>query len=301
VSEHQLLSIRQRLMDAQKQARENLGPEQMLNNLRNEVRQNREIAQDVIGRELNDKKERLQRIEMVLQEPGVTQSELERLTSDVKRLQREVSDLNGKISQNTPADDKLAIYKSQANAVSKKKEQKAEELKKVEVEKLALEKTMREKEEQYQKLRGSKYLKRDDFKQYAATLRVKNNAFKSMKKALDEVKAEVTVLDRTKQILKERAGDVEELMKELERKKGIQGYSQVEDKIQGVSELKEQLDNAKSRSLQELTALVQQIDAECKDKKNRLAPEIKKLRTLRTKFTEIEQDYNDKKRAYEHV
>lgn len=65
--------------------------------------------------------------------------------------------------------------------------------------------------------------------------------------------------------------------------------------------MKEQLDNAKSRSLQELTALVQQIDVECKDKKNRLAPEIKKLRTLRTKFTDIETEYNEKKRAYEQV
>jgi intraflagellar transport protein 81 len=166
---------------------------------------------------------------MVLSEPVVTQSELERLTSDVKRLQREVTDLNGKISQNTPADDKLAIYKSQANAVSKKKEQKNEDLKKVEMEKLALEKTMREKEDSYQKTRGSKYLKRDDFKQYAATLRVKNNAFKTMKKSLDEVKSEVTVLDRTKQILKDRAGDVDDLLRDLEKKKGIAGYSNVED------------------------------------------------------------------------
>ena len=38
MSEHQLLSVRQRLMDAQKVARDNLGPEQMLNNLRNETR-----------------------------------------------------------------------------------------------------------------------------------------------------------------------------------------------------------------------------------------------------------------------
>ena len=44
----------------------------MLNNLRNEVRQNREICNDVLGRELNDKKERLQRIEMVLSDPVVT-------------------------------------------------------------------------------------------------------------------------------------------------------------------------------------------------------------------------------------
>ena len=53
-------------MDAQKIARENLGPEQMLNNLRNETRQNREHLNDMLGRELNDKKERLQRIEMIL-------------------------------------------------------------------------------------------------------------------------------------------------------------------------------------------------------------------------------------------
>jgi len=53
-------------MNSQKVARENLGPEQMLNNLRNETRKNRELCNDVIGRELNDKKERLQRIEMLL-------------------------------------------------------------------------------------------------------------------------------------------------------------------------------------------------------------------------------------------
>lgn len=299
MSEHQLLSVRQRLMDAQKITRDNLGPEQMLNNLRAETRQNRELANDVLGRELNDKRERLQRIEMLLQEPATTQSELERLTSDVKRLQREVMDLEQKIKQQAPADDKLAIYKSQANAVMKKKQQKEEEIRKLEVEKIALEKTMREREETYQKTRGSKYMKRDDFKQYAATLRVKNNQFKQMKRALDEIKAEVTVLDRTKAVLKAQAGDVEDFLKELEKKKGIAGYSAVEDQIQGVSEKKEELDNAKSKSMQELTGIVQQIDAECKEKKNRLAPEIKKLRTLRTKFAEVEMEYNDKKKAYD--
>jgi intraflagellar transport protein 81 len=120
-----------------------------------------------------------------------------------------------------------------------------------------------------------------------------------MKKVLTEIKAEVTVLDRTKQILKERAGDVDELMSQLEKKKGIAGYSKVEDQIQGVSELKEKLDNAKSQSMQDLTALIAQIDNEVKDKKTRLAPEIKKLRTLRNKFTEIESEYNEKKRNYD--
>jgi len=38
----------------------------MLNNLKQELRANRELCNDIIGRELNDKKERLQRIEMLL-------------------------------------------------------------------------------------------------------------------------------------------------------------------------------------------------------------------------------------------
>lgn len=69
----------------------------MLSNLRNEVRKNREVCNDVIGRELNDKRERLQKIEMLLQEPVTSQSELEKLTSDTKRLQREVNDLEIKL------------------------------------------------------------------------------------------------------------------------------------------------------------------------------------------------------------
>lgn len=66
----------------------------------------------------------------------MTQSELERLTSDVKLLQRNCMALEEKIRQNAPADDKLAIYKSQATAVMKKKEQKLEEQKRLEAEKI---------------------------------------------------------------------------------------------------------------------------------------------------------------------
>lgn len=81
----------------------------------------------------------------------------------------------------------------------------------------------------------------------------------------------------------------------------MSGFSNVEEQIQGVSEMKEKLDNAKSQSMQELTALIQKIDIEVKEKKQKLAPEIKRLRTLRNRFSEIETDYNERKRNYETV
>lgn len=84
-------------MDIKKLNSENITPDRMLDNLRNETRKNRELCNDILGRELNDKSERLQRIEMVLQEPMTTQSELERLTNDVKKLQRECQLLDDKI------------------------------------------------------------------------------------------------------------------------------------------------------------------------------------------------------------
>lgn len=102
-----------------------------------------------------------------------------------------------------------------------------DELKKVETEKMALEKMMNDKETEYAKTRGGKYMKRDDFKQYAANLRGKNAQYKQMKKILGEIKAEVNVLSRTENILKSRADNLEEFMKDLEKKKGISGYTNV--------------------------------------------------------------------------
>ena len=52
-----------------------------------------------------------------------------------------------------------------------------------------------------------------------------------MKKVLGEIKSEVTVLARTENILKSRAGDIDEFMKQLERQKGITGYGNLQDGI----------------------------------------------------------------------
>ena len=272
--DQQVLTVKQRLIDMRKMTTQNIGSDKMLDNLRTDTRKNREINNEILGRELNDKRERLQRIEMLLQEPMTTQSELERLTNDVKRLQKDCMMLGEKLKEATPQDDKLGIFKQQANMLSKKKEQKAGDIQKIQMEKAALERTLQDKEAEYAKTKGGKYMKRDDFKQYAANLRGKNQKYKEMKKVLQEIKSEVTVLNRTKKLLQSRATDLGEFMSNLEKAKGISGYSNIEDKIQGVSNTKELLDNEKDQSLAEITEMVQKIDQEVKDRKFKLAPEI---------------------------
>ena len=46
---------------------------------------------------------------------------------------------------------------------------------------------------------------------------------------------------------------------------------------------------------------MQQIEQEVKEKKTKLAPGIKKLRTLRQKMTDIEEQYNEKKKDYDAI
>jgi len=74
-------------------------------------------------------------------------------------------------------------------------------------------------------------MKRDDCKQYAANLRGQNAQYKQMNKVLSEIKAEVTLLSRTEQILKSRAENLDEFMRDLEKKKGISGYTNVQDQL----------------------------------------------------------------------
>ena len=129
-------------------------------------------------------------------------------------------------------------------------------MKKLETEKMALEKLMNDKEAEYARTRGGKYMKRDDFKQYAANLRGKNASYKQMKKVIGEIKSEVTVLSRTENILKSRADNIDEFIKGIEKEKGITGYTNVQDKIQGISEANEILNSKKDQTLTEITTIV---------------------------------------------
>lgn len=74
-----------------------------------------------------------------------------------------------------------------------------------------------------------------------------------MKKVLGEIKSEVTVLSRTENILKSRADNLDEFMRDLEKQRGISGIQDVQDKLVHVSETSQMLNNKKESTLQEIT------------------------------------------------
>lgn len=144
-------------------------------------------------------------------------------------------------------------------------------------------------------------MKRDDFKQYAVSLRGKNQKFKKMKKELEEVRSELNVLMRTEEILKSRATDLDGFMDNLAKEKGISGFDEVEENQVRLAMEKQKYDQVKEKTLEELTDIVGSIETQLKEKKAKLAPQIKQLRAYRSKYSEMEVTYNEKKKTYDNT
>ena len=120
-------------------------------------------------------------------------------------LDKDVRAMLDRLKQINPADDKLAIYKQQANLVIKKKEKIQSQFKKLEEQQQKLEKEIGQKSTELNKQRGPGYGKtNDDFKLYANKLKEKQAKFRKQKDELKAIVSEIGVLARTEAIVNTR-------------------------------------------------------------------------------------------------
>mmetsp|Transcript_55408 Transcript_55408/g.96848 ORF Transcript_55408/g.96848 Transcript_55408/m.96848 type:complete len:675 (-) Transcript_55408:88-2112(-) len=260
--------------------------EAMLKMLRSEVHKNREALARV-RKECEEKMQRLQQIDAALSEPPVTKADIDKLEGEISSMQSEIQSLEQTINE-TNQDSRLHVYKQQANLVSKKKEVVLKDKRQLEEERDKLSKELSLKEREYEQMKGHKFMKRDEFKNYAASLRDKSAKFKKLKAELSDLRHEVAVLTRTEQIL--QAKDPTPA-----------GMRETEAMLEKASVEKSQVDKAKGKTLDEISAIVQKINAQLKEKKNKLAPQIKALRSVRQNFQQVEVKYLEKKSAYDQA
>lgn len=257
--------------------------------LQSEVSKVRE-ANFRVRRESEEKIQRLREVDNALSDPPVTKMDIDSAEGEIAAMQDEIRTLESKIQEQNQDSrlQGLAVYKQQANLVAKKKEHFLKEKKQLEEDRDVLGKELSMKEREYEQMKGHKFMKRDEFKNYAASLRDKSAKFKRLKAELSELRHEVAVLVRTEQLLQAKdptpAGMVE-----------------AEQALEKASVEKSQVDRAKGKTLDEISAIVQKINAQLKEKKNKLAPQIKALRSVRQNFQQVEVKYQEKKGVYDQV
>merc|ERR1719456_1281750 len=249
----------------------------MLKMLRNEVGKLREQHARV-KQETEEKVDRLQDLSKALNEPAVTEDDIRRLEDEVSGMTEQIQTLTVTIEQHDQ-DKRLAVYKQQASHVAKKKDTVMKEHSALEEEKNQLSRELSQREREYEQQKGHKFMTRDEFKSYAASLRETSVRFKRFKGELNELRSENAVLARTLQVL--QAKDPTPV-----------GMREVEQQLQKAS-----VEKTKGKTLDEISVIVQQINSQLREKKNKLAPQIKALRSARQSFQVVETKHMEKKSA----
>ena len=80
---------------------------------------------------------------------------------------------------------------------------------------------------------------------------------------------------------------------ELEKKMGVSGFLDAQDKLEQVSAAKSDIDEQKGKTLEEISSMVEQLNTKINDKKTLLAPLVRDLRALRTQVQGTEVTYDD--------
>lgn len=299
--EGNLLAAQQRLLDSRKVTASDISAQEMLKLLKSDVKKNREFCNERIGRELTEKVKRLEQVEQLLNEPVVTQNDIDAMSNDVRALQREVQLLEEKANNSkNPEDDKLSVYKQQAALISKKKENTLDKLKTLEQEESKLEKKMNQKEKEYENVKGgNKFVSRDELAKYAQALRVKKTTYEQLKSQLKDIRNELTVVTRTEQLLKSKAEEETKIMMAIEREHGIEGFGEYKEALEQVSSMKQDIDIKKGATLEEISKVVAEINYRITESRAKISPLIEETKKARNKLKEISVDYDTKKAVYE--
>lgn len=306
---HNLHQAKLQFSDVDRQLREleqsptlRMGPQQLLDHLTKKVAEKKAQVKEILPRQMAKMQEALRNYQDIMAEPK-SEGDVRDLEDKIRSVGQHIYDLEQQIKRNQAnlKDDRLIFFRQQAALVKKKLAEKEEQLAQAENEGNELKQQVEDKEAVLSELTGPQFMQREEFKQFASKLRTKTNRYKKLKTELANIRAESVVLSRTEQILRSRDENLQDLMDKIEETHGVKGYMQTQEALVQVSRAGASTDQLKGKTLEEISAIVQNINVMLKERKNRLAPQIKELRTVRQQYQELEQIYNDKKAQYENT
>lgn len=283
----------------------NAPPAELLNQLRREVESNRVTLQRGIRSEIQAGKLRLQEIQQSLREPVKSVADVQDKQNELARAQEQVHKMSQELAQAQKrsgvggSDDKLKRYRQQSSIVTKKLREKEQELEDVLDRGNVLREKVKMQEQTVADMAGPKYMRGEEFKQYASTLRSKTAHYKQLKKELAGIRAESVVLSRTEAILKSRCPDLDAFLKSNQEREAAAEAASSNDPNDANGN--DDNDGMAGRSVEEISQMLSIAKEELKNKKATLAPQIKELRQVRQSFQTLEVEYTEKKVIYENT
>ena len=297
-----MLSVQQRLLDAQRAYGQETSASDMLSSLRYELKSLKKETNE-IKFELIEKSNKFTENEKKLSENVPHDEMIKKMDNSLIQLRSNIMNLETKIKEarDPSKEDKLSIFRQQAAMVVKKKEDLKEEIKNLEEERTNFEIEIEEKKKEIEKNNGPGSFKKKDFEQFQENLNKKISIQKKNQKELQEIEQEIGILKRTEKIFKKLLKKSIEDVKVFERKYGIDGLLNIENEIEDLSKKKGNLDLLKGKTLEELSSIVEQLKLKIEEKRDSLKPLIDKHKIIKNEINSIKDDHAMKKQEFDHV
>jgi len=291
-----------RLAEARQTGAGNQSAEQILAKLERDVRE-LNARRDSIESALLEREQYMERMMGWEQSDRVlTADDVREKRIHVEELEREVKSLSDRLDSALERNSKLVVFRQASTMAQRKLREKEDDLERLEDERRRLTRNLEEKEAQAH-ARGEtpNRLGKMDLKRYGAVVRDKIEKYRKMREELSALRAELVVLQRTEQILKGRHKNLDSVLEDLERRKGVEGYRDTQKALVDMSEKAAEVDQMKGATLEEISTMVEQISREFRQKQTQLQPLMSKLKSVRHEFMEVEADFNEKKGSFDKI
>jgi intraflagellar transport protein 81 len=277
--------------------------EELLTKLQNEVRGLNE-RRDAQESQLAEKEMHLEKlIGWENSDRVTTEDDVRSKRAQIRDEEQRLRDLQVHLDACLERNPRLGAFHQASSAVLTKLHQKNEEVNKLDTERRVLTKQAEDKEAKLQESRGKKNsaLGKIDLKKYGAQVREKIDRYKKMREELYALRAELVVLQRTEQILKGKLKNLDEFLADMERRKGVEGYRDTRRALVDMTEQTAAVDAEKGATLEQISAMVEQISREFKAKMVQVQPLMAELKALRQEFMDLESKHSEKKASFDRV
>ncbi|CAF0771495.1 unnamed protein product [Rotaria sordida] len=303
--EQKIQRLERQLTD-QRSSSTDQSPDAIMKRMEEENQVNSYLVTEKFPKELNQMKMKLRYYEEVATNKALGQTELSNYRAKISELNSIINKFHEKrVLNKDPTADNLAVFRQQALIVARRKEQAAGRLTQLRSENDALEKQFGQNLPMgyggsSSTAKNSGYVPEgEEFQRYVNMLRSKSNTYKRKRQEINDMTAELQLLKRTEELLKEEVEQIKSRMSMEERKHGIEGYFSTQERLEELSTLKMEQDELKGKTLDEITALIKTLNSRISSKKAELDPILKEVKPLRAKIQEIRSEYEAKKSKYD--
>jgi intraflagellar transport protein 81 len=298
--ETDLLMAQQKVATLEDKMGVNVTAEDFLMRARNEEKMLRGLIEE-LDRELGDKERRTHINETKLGTRVPDEGELQDMKGAALKLRALLEDLDLRLERavDEEKEERLEIFRRQVEVVESKKVELEDDIKEAQENKMNLEMNVqRLKQEMLEKGMAQDELELDDLKTFQERLQRKLTERNAKQEEINHLQREVSVLIQTKEILDAEYQESTRLVKDFEEKFGVQGFSEMEARIEDLTRQKGQIDQVKGQSLEELSMIVQDLSSKIAEKQGQLQPLVDQQKAVKGEIRSLEGEYNQKKEEY---